>query len=258
MNVLALHGLFGDRDDWNSFQARANYRLPPLVIDRPDLPGHGVAPHPVPADFAGWVAWVRARLVTLPAPVHLVGYSLGGRLALAAAVAERASGRVASVTLLAAAPGIADPDERAARLASDATLAAALERDGLASFLHDWYRQPLFRPVVELVGLKRLVARRASGDAAALAAALRTASQGAMPDLRPQLASLAVPVLVLAGDCDAKYVQLGAEVAAAVPRGRLVPVSDAGHSLLLEAPERCADLWCVFLEGLVQPGGLPR
>ncbi|HOX24278.1 MAG TPA: alpha/beta fold hydrolase [Candidatus Krumholzibacteria bacterium] len=255
MNVLALHGFLGDRDDWNAFQARANYRLSQLEFDRADLPGHGVAPAPVPADFDGWVAWVRARLAARTGPVHLVGYSLGGRLALAAAAAERGSGRVASLAAFAASPGLADPAERSARLAADRRLADTLERDGLAEFLRGWYAQALFAPAVETVGRERLIARRSLGEAASLAAALRTASQGAMPDLRSRLASLDVPALVLAGDRDHRYLGIGAETAVVVPRGRFVAVSDAGHSLLLEAPERCADLWCVFLESTVQPKG---
>jgi 2-succinyl-6-hydroxy-2,4-cyclohexadiene-1-carboxylate synthase len=200
---------------------------------------------------------VRARLDDVGEPVHLVGYSLGGRLALGAAVAEDESttGRVASLTLLAASPGIVDTAERAERRRIDAERAGRLERDGLPAFLRRWYRMPIFAPAVDLVGLDLMVARRSRGQAHALAAALRGAGAGMMPDLRPRLPGLAVPVLAIAGDHDAKYVNLERDVAALAPAGEFAVVRGAGHALLVEAPERCAALWSRFVTPSADPEG---
>jgi len=247
MRVLALHGFLGDRSDWSDFTHDARKVLPDLDLDAVDLPGHGNTPTPVPGDFAGWVDWVRARLDHGAGPTHLIGYSLGGRLALAAALAEVGTGRVSSLTLLAASPGLSDSTERATRLSADRVRAEALTQDGLENFLRSWYQMPLFGPAVELVGLDLLVARRARGQAASLAAALRTAGAAVMPDLRPDLPRLDIPVLTIAGERDPKYIVLERDIAETVPRGRFAALAGVGHSLLIEAPERCADLWCAFV-----------
>ncbi len=255
MKALALHGFLGDRSDWTDFVAAVRYVVPELDCDAPDLPGHGNLPESVPDDFGGWVDWVRERLVGTPEPVHLVGYSMGGRLALAAALAEAGSGRVASVTLLAASPGIADADERAVRATADDARAGQLEHDGLTAFLQQWYQMPIFAPAVDLVGLDLLVTRRARGQARTLAEALRAAGPGRMPDLRPHLAGLTIPVLTIAGDEDPKYMQLEQDIAALTPRGQFAVVPGSGHSLLVEAPEQCAAFWRGFVAATAHPEG---
>ena len=247
MKVLMLHGFLGDRSDWTDFVAAARIALPDLEADTPDLPGHGHRPEPVPEDFAGWVAWVRGRLDAAGGPVHLLGYSMGGRLALAAAVAEAGTDRVASLAVLAASPGIVDATARAERRRVDAERADRLQRDGLTAFLEQWYGMPLFQPAIELVGLELLVARRSRGQAHALAAALITAGAGMMPDLRPRLERLAIPVLAIAGDRDSRYMNLEQDIAALAPAGQFAVVPGAGHALLVEAPERCAAFWRAFV-----------
>jgi 2-succinyl-6-hydroxy-2,4-cyclohexadiene-1-carboxylate synthase len=250
VKILGLHGFLGGGIDWSRFALTACEIIPGITWEFPDLPGHGPRPEPVPPTFDGWVSWVREHLAATDGPVHLLGYSMGGRLALAAALAEIGTGRVASLTLLAASPGLRDSVDRTMRLANDHSLADQLERDGLDAFLHEWYQLPLFKPVVDELGLEHLVRLRRRGHASALASALRTAGQAVMPDLRPRLGRLDVPVLALAGDRDVKYMHLGEEIAASVPQGRFVPRVGAGHALLLEAPARCADAWCAFVTSL--------
>ncbi len=245
MRALALHGFLGHGVDWDGF--RSALSLPSLTLDTPDLPGHGRAPHSVPPHFAAWVQWICDRLQMATEPVHLLGYSMGGRLALATAVAEARTGRVASLTVLGATPGLVGRDERSARAVADAERADALVRDGLMPFLDRWYRQPLFGPTCEMVGLETLILRRRFGDPATLADALRSAGPGAMPNLRPGLGSLRIPVLAIAGSRDEKFAALGAEIGAGTPRGQLATVDGVGHALLVEAPEACARLWDRFV-----------
>jgi len=245
MKALALHGFLGDHHDWDAFRDS----LPTgFEIMAPDLPGHGLKPTEVPDDFDGWTTWVRHLLADQAVPVHLLGYSMGGRLALAAALAD--SPNIASLTLLSAAPGLATEEDRRARLDADIKRAQELEQEGLESFLTHWYRLPLFAPLVESRGLAALIERRRHGQASTLAQALRTGSTGAMPDGRPLLPDLTIPVLTLAGEHDSKYLQLEQDIADAVPQGRFAVVPGAGHALLLEAPHACADRWSAFIKQL--------
>lgn len=243
MTILALHGFLGHGADWQAFAATAG-----VAMDTPTLPGHGPDPEPVPHHFTAWVAWVCRRLAEAPGPVHLLGYSMGGRLALATALAEADSGRVASLTLLGAHPGLHTRKERWDREQADCERAARLESAGLATFLDEWYRMPLFAPARAALGRRKLMERRRNGRPDALATALRTVSTGRMPNLRPGLSHLRIPVLVLAGLLDQKFHLLGRELATAIPGGRFAAVPDAGHSLLVEAPVACAALWNEFIE----------
>jgi 2-succinyl-6-hydroxy-2,4-cyclohexadiene-1-carboxylate synthase len=182
---------------------------------------------------------------------------MGGRIALAATLALADRRRVESLTLIAASPGIPSDIDRELRRASDAALADQLVRDGLEAFLRQWYQLPLFAGAVERHGIDAMIAARINGKPDALADVLRTGGAGAMPDLRAHLPRLQVPVLTLAGARDAKYVQLGEEIAAAVPRGRAAIIPDATHALLLEEGKRCGRIWCEFIETITTAQGDP-
>ena len=249
MKALALHGFLGRGADWDAFATA----VPDLTLDAPDLPGHGPDPRPVLTHFTAWVHGLCDRLSLEVSPVHLLGYSMGGRLALAAALAEAGKGKVASLTLLGASPGLTTVAERRARVDHDRALAEELAAVGLDRFLDRWYRQPLFASAVAALGLPKLMERRREANAESLAHALVAAGTGSMPNLRPALPNLDVPVLVLAGAHDPKFQALGQEIVAGAPDGRLATVADAGHALLLEAPDRCAHLWSEFIDVHVNP-----
>lgn len=246
MNLLVLHGFLGDGADWGPFLEALNERRPGLRAAAPTLPGHGLPPAAPPEAFAGWVDWTVERLLEQPAPCHLLGYSLGGRLALAAALDGRTTGRVASLCLLSASPGLAGEAERAARRRVDAERAESLRADGLKAFLRRWYAQPLFAPLAEAAGVEALARRRASGDAGALARSIEALSPGRMPDFRPRLGELELPVLALAGELDARYAADAGRLAEALPQGRCRLLPSAGHALLLEAPRAAAAAWAEF------------
>jgi pimeloyl-ACP methyl ester carboxylesterase len=127
---------------------------------------------------------------------------------------------------------------RLSRPESDA-LADRIEAIGVEAFVREWSAQPLF------AGLPRGVAEQANADrrrntAAGLAAALRGLGTGVMPSLWDRLGELRVPVTVVVGDRDAKFLDIGERMAAALSDARLVVVPGAGHALPLEAPDAVA------------------
>jgi 2-succinyl-6-hydroxy-2,4-cyclohexadiene-1-carboxylate synthase len=163
---------------------------------------------------------------------------MGGRLCLQLAldVPERVLGLV----LLGATAGIVDADERAARRTADEALAADLERDGLDAFLARWLALPLFD------GLSPEAADvedRRRNTVAGLAASLRLAGTGSQADLWGRLGDLDVPVLVLAGERDAKFSGIGRELAATIGgNARFQLVAGAGHAAHLEQPAAFLDV----------------
>ena len=241
-----LHGFLGSPEDWDSVRGRL--AAAPEVECLPHLPGHGTAPEAVPTDLGGWLEWLLERTRDLP-PLDLVGYSLGGRLALHLALA--APERVRRLVLLGASPGLESRPARAERRARDEAWAAQLEREGLEAFLADWYAQPLFTPLMELDGASALLARRAVGHPSALAAALRAVSPAGQANLWPRLPELSMPVLWLAGSGDESCAASSRRAAARCPRGLHALVPGAGHAAQLEQPSALATLLDPFLAGEV-------
>jgi 2-succinyl-6-hydroxy-2,4-cyclohexadiene-1-carboxylate synthase len=227
-NLVLLHGFGGTHRAWDGVVElldRERYR--PLALD---LPGHGAqADAPRPICFAGCVARV---LDAGPARFALCGYSLGGRVALHVALA--APERVARLVLIGVNPGIEDLSERAARRDSDRALADDLERRPYEEFIERWRAQPLFAADPPEVGaLAREDQRRNRPDA--LAAVMRGLGTGEMRPLWDRLPELAMPVTVLAGERDGKFLALGRRMVELLPAGDLVVVP-GGHRLPLESP----------------------
>ena len=175
----------------------------------------------------------------------LVGYSMGGRLALHLAL--RRPGRFGAVAVVGASPGIEDPEARRARREADERLADWIEGHSIDDVVARWEGQPIFasQPPA-LVAAQR--PGRLSHDPAELAALLRSAGQGALPPLWGELARLDLPVLALAGELDRRYGDAAARMAAALPRGfhRLIP--GTGHAPQLEAPRVVARVLGEFLD----------
>src|SRR5207302_6106014 len=167
---------------------------------------------------------------------HLVGYSLGGRLALW--LAARHPERVLSLTTIGAHAGL-EPAERAARAAADAALAERIERDGIDWFAGYWAARPMF---ARLAGRADLDAMRRDQDAAAVAAMLRGLGPAAVEPFWDRLAAITSPALFIAGAEDGRYPELAHRLAAAVPRGRAEIVPGAGHAVHLENPDQVARL----------------
>jgi len=232
--LLLLHGFTQTGRGWDEVVRHlGGERYRALA---PDIRGHGAAATRRPIDFA---ACVNDAIGLMRAPFTLAGYSQGGRLGLHVALAHPAL--VTRLVLVSATAGIEDDGERARRRDADADLAAWMEGEGrqMSAVADRWGAQPLFATQSpEVAAAAR--ADRLVNEPAHLAAALRGIGTGAMAPLWDRLGELTMPVLVLAGERDEKYVALGERLAAGVPAGRLAIVPAAGHALPLEAPAAVA------------------
>ncbi len=171
-----------------------------------------------------------------------VGYSQGGRLCLQLALDRPAV--VHRLVLVSASPGIADPRERAACREADELLAQGIERDGVDAFLERWLAQPLFATLPrERAGIDE---RRAHNTVDSLTYQLRVLGQGSQPSNWDRLGELRMPVLLIAGELDTKYVDVARRMAERITDARVEVVPDAGHACHLEQPEHVADLLANF------------
>jgi 2-succinyl-6-hydroxy-2,4-cyclohexadiene-1-carboxylate synthase len=230
--LLLLHGFTQTGRGWDEVARHlAGERYRPLA---PDLRGHGAAGSRRPIDIASVVGDVHGLA---PGRFALAGYSMGGRIALNVALAH--PDRVTKLVLVAATAGIEDPAARAARRERDEELAAWIERHPIADFADRWGAQPLFaRQTPEVAAAAR--ADRLDNHPRHLAAALRGIGTGTMTPVWERLGELAMPVAVLAGERDAKFVALARRLADALPDATLTIVPRAGHALALEAPAAVA------------------
>lgn len=219
--VVLLHGFTGSPASFGPIVAD----LPRHVrVVAPMLGGHG----PTPSLPTSWDDELDRLLALLEGErverAHLLGYSLGGRLAWG--LLDRAPKRFTSATILGGHPGLRDQASRSARAAADRRWIELLEREGLEAFVAAWEALPLFATQSpEQIEAQRAI--RLSHRPEGLACALRTLGQAAMPAIDP--ARIEVPVTLLVGELDRS------SSAAALPEaGRVL---DAGHNLLIERPD---------------------
>jgi 2-succinyl-6-hydroxy-2,4-cyclohexadiene-1-carboxylate synthase len=231
--VVFIPGFMQPAEAWTEVAERLPQRYPSVLLSH--------AEH----ERESRIAEIAAAAAKVDGDVVLCGYSLGGRLALNAAVREPA--RYAAVVVLGAAAGIDEPVARRARLEADDKLAAWMETQPIEKIVEIWERQPLFADQSErLIEAQR--PGRLAQDPASLARLLRTAGQGKMEPIWGRLPMLDLPLLALAGARDERYRRASRRIAAEAPQGYSAVIEHAGHAAHLQRPGEFADALLAFLD----------
>ncbi|HYN34558.1 MAG TPA: alpha/beta fold hydrolase [Ilumatobacteraceae bacterium] len=228
--VLA-HGFTQTARSWSTFAGLLRELLPGAETVATDLPGHGNAPPPTDSDL-----WASARrLVDAGGVATYIGYSMGGRVSLHAALAHPEQAR--SLVLIGATAGIDDPDERLGRRTADERLADHIEAVGVDTFIDEWLAADLFSGLTHETAMRH---DRLRNTAEGLAASLRATGTGTQEPLWERLGEIDVPVLVLAGEHDTKFRAIGERMAGLLTISTFEVITGAGHSVHLEQPEATA------------------
>jgi len=240
--LVCLHGFLGSDSDWFPFAQEFQRLRPDIQILLPDLPGHGESVSIPPQN-------ITARLCeTLEAAqisrAALAGYSLGGRLALAAAIEHPQ--RFPAFIGISTTAGIENPDERNARCEADAKLARRLREESFESFLRDWWNLPIFESPKKTPA-DEFLASRLTQNPGALAEVLEAWSPGSLPARWSELRTYPGSALLLAGECDAKYSLLARRMAESFRSAKTEILPACGHRLLEEAPLELARAVVEFL-----------
>jgi 2-succinyl-6-hydroxy-2,4-cyclohexadiene-1-carboxylate synthase len=243
--IVLLHGFTQSSRSWQPLEAVLGTGHE-LVM--PDLPGHGQSP-PATGDLAEAAALVAESC----GAGSYVGYSFGGRVALHLALARPEL--VERLVLVGTTAGIEDLYEREERKQADDDLADRLEGvgdEGVAGFLDDWLAGPLFAHLTqEQADLESRLVNSASG----LASALRRLGTGTQLPVWEEVGTLEMPVLVVAGQDDAKFVDAGQRLASAIgPNAVFVIAPNCGHAVPFEQPAAFATMTRAFVEGETPPG----
>jgi 2-succinyl-6-hydroxy-2,4-cyclohexadiene-1-carboxylate synthase len=227
-NVVLLHGFTHTGASWEPVVAGLRERYRALA---PDIRGHGAASAAEPVTLEAVIDDLGA---VAPERFTLVGYSMGGRIALHAALALRP--RVQRLVLVGASPGLADPAERAARRTTDERLAGELDGMTIEAFAERWAQTPVLADAPADVAA-RARADRLRNTPAGLARALRGLGTGALPPLWDRLGEIAMPVSLVVGERDAKFQAVAQAMLERLPAATLTVVPGAGHAVHLEQPQ---------------------
>ncbi|KZE40319.1 2-succinyl-6-hydroxy-2,4-cyclohexadiene-1-carboxylate synthase [Bhargavaea cecembensis] len=240
--LVLLHGFTGSSAAWTAIAADlGEYRL-----IMPDLTGHGNTEAPgAPARYAmeEQVSDLDALFTRLGLErFSLLGYSLGGRIAIGYAAAHPE--KVSRLILESTSPGLRTGDERRERRESDGKLAAFIEREGILAFTDRWENIPLFASQKRMPEHVRQRVRRGrlGNDPAGLAGSLRGIGTGSQPSYWESLEHFSMPVTLITGTLDVKYVKIAADMVRRLPDVHHVTVQDAGHTVHVENPARFATM----------------
>jgi 2-succinyl-6-hydroxy-2,4-cyclohexadiene-1-carboxylate synthase len=245
--ILFLHGFMGDCHEFKQAIAELSKQFYCVAID---LMGHGQT-HLIdqsPQDAV--IVTKQEHYYTIQASAYLViefldflrldccfliGYSMGGRLALYLTI--HFPQYFHKVALESASAGLRTDAERSDRLAKDRQLAAKLANGNFRQFLENWYQQPIFASLRSHPDFQQLLEQRLKNSPAQLAKSLRNLSTGMQPSLWEDLPKIKTPLLLLAGELDPKFVQINQQMEQLTKGSQLEIVPNCGHNIHFENPE---------------------
>lgn len=232
---LLLHGFMGSHHDFDTVIPYLNG-----MILLPDLLGHGKSRTSAPytryyidRQIDDLAALIKQRMNP---PINLWGYSMGGRLALGLTLKHPEL--VKRLVLESSTAGITSSVERLNRRQHDQQLVKALKQGNLFEFVSAWENLKLFasQKRLPLTQQKFIHQQRMGQDSICLANSLLGMGTGTMPNYWPQLHELDLPVTLLAGALDSKYIKLTAQMEEILPFGQRHIIRTAGHNTHLEQP----------------------
>ena len=230
--VLFIPGFMQRGDAWRPVAELLPERYPSTMLDHSEH------------SFEG-----RLREIEQSGAEVLVGYSLGGRLALRAAL--RSPESYSAVVLVGSTAGIDEGPLRVARAEADEKLASWMEAMPIEDIVGLWERQPLFADQSDAL-VEEQRPGRLSQNPRSLALLLRTAGQGVLEPVWHELRALQLPLLAIAGARDDGYTRAAKRIASTAPNGRLAIVEEAGHAPQLQQPDEVARLFSEFLDAALR------
>lgn len=226
---FALHGFTGTSASFDVLGLDA--------VVCPILGGHGAAPCLTRKTFEEEVDYLLELARRLNAPkLHLLGYSMGARLALALLL--EGPELFTHATLIGVNPGLETAEARRERANWESEWIRILEQEGIAGFEEKWSSQVLFSSQKD-VSPARLQAQREarlSHTGLGLAHAMSSLGLSQMPNLWTKLTKLAVHTRLIVGSEDAKFRLIAQRMQAATSKFEAIELSGVGHNPILECP----------------------
>ncbi|MBO8156711.1 MAG: 2-succinyl-6-hydroxy-2,4-cyclohexadiene-1-carboxylate synthase [Bacillaceae bacterium] len=234
-HLLLLHGFTGSSETWDSFIRKWAKHFTVMALD---LPGHGKTV--INAEFSMETFCEDLEEILDQCGIsqtHVLGYSMGGRTALSFAMLYPE--RVQSLILESASPGLETKAERTQRQEKDEKLAQMIETKGIEHFVEYWENIPLFQSQKQLPKKvqENIRRERLEQNEKGLAASLRHMGTGVQPSWWNLLHQLKMPVLLLTGEWDQKFVGINQKMKDRIPAAIQKVIPEAGHTIHVEQPD---------------------
>lgn len=231
--ILFLHGFMGNCHEFDEAIKLLSDDFDFLTID---LPGHGKT-QVFGGDECYTMANTAQALINLLdklkiARCFLVGYSMGGRLALYLSLYFHQ--RFPKVVLESASPGLLKEIERLERVKRDEQIARKLARSDFRAFLLNWYNQPIFGDIKNHPQFEQMIENRLQNNPLELAKSLRFMGTGCQPCLWDKLKDNTNPLLLIVGEYDEKFIVVNRNMAEICKYARLQVINNCGHNIHLE------------------------
>ncbi|MBA8779642.1 2-succinyl-6-hydroxy-2,4-cyclohexadiene-1-carboxylate synthase [Staphylococcus schleiferi subsp. coagulans] len=247
--LVLLHGFISDQRTFDSHIERLTREADLVCVD---LPGHGQDQSPT--DIQWDFDWIASELHIVlqqfdSQAIYLHGYSMGARVALYYALNH--ASLLSGLILESGSPGIQDPVARHERQQVDVARARVLEIAGVEVFVNDWEKLPLFQTQKWMPEVKQLQVRqlRMAQNATGLIKALTDYGTGHMPNLWNQLNTLELPVQLIVGEWDEKFVSIAHQMKVALPHASLEIVERVGHTVHVEDSPKFDTILLEFIKG---------
>lgn len=252
-SLFLLHGFTGSSEDWNPLLPGIDSGFNKVAVD---LIGHGKSDSPVDPALYTWESQVDQlnSIIThlTKEKVILLGYSMGGRLALC--YTSTYPERVAGLILESTSPGIRDRRQRNKRIKDDEELAKYISSHSIAEFIEVWTNKEIFGTLLRFSDKKRneIKRKKLGNTITGLTNSLSGFGTGKMPDIYPYIKKSSVKTLLLTGELDSKFTGINKNLVQNFPSAKHEIIKNAGHAIHLEEPEKFLTAVNRFIKN---PGG---
>ncbi|WP_174734909.1 2-succinyl-6-hydroxy-2,4-cyclohexadiene-1-carboxylate synthase [Mesobacillus harenae] len=246
--LLCLHGFTGSASTWKPFCEKWGKHSMLLM---PDIIGHGHTDSPDDVSYYGidQSADCLNQILEMSGieKADVLGYSMGGRLAITFAV--KYPEKVRKLVLESTTPGIRSLEERKSRRRQDETLAFKIMEQGIENFIDYWEQIPLFSSQRNLPEKMRESIRelRLKNNATGLANSLRGMGTGTQPSWWEELRHFNFETLLITGLLDQKFSKIAKEMKKNVPKCQHIQIPGCGHAIHVEEPEKFGTIVSEFL-----------
>lgn len=246
--LVCLHGFTGDTTTWLPFVEEWSKHSKVII---PDIIGHGQTDSPDSEQRYQIEAAAHDLSKLLDQigveQVDILGYSMGGRLALTFALLF--PHRVRKLILESASPGLLTEKERELRRMNDAKLANFIKEQGIQSFVDYWEEIPLFSTMKGLPkSLQETIRKqRLNNSPVGLANSLIGMGTGSQPSWWERLNELEMDVLLLTGQKDNKFCLLAKKMINELKNGTWMVFENSGHAIHVEEKEKFGTIVSDFL-----------
>lgn len=250
--VVLLHGFAGSANIWKFLFENLNLDFPLIAID---LIGHGKSSSPDKCELYSESAQLNQLNKIFDyfnfQEAVLVGYSMGGRLALSYTINYQ--NKIKGLILESSSPGIEEENLRKERVKNDLLIAEQIQNNELKDFFSEWYNQSVFSSLRNIPNkLESLIERKTSNNKIGLINSLKGFSTGNMKSYWNDILKMEIPVLLVCGSLDTKYYEIMQKMNSLIPNSTLKVNVGTGHITHLEKPDEFLNFVRSFLRTFLE------